>query len=433
MQLNRLSLQPAPDNSGRILLYSLDEGERVSPFFVGMFKNNEIKGVAPFKVIEDNNGTRLEFLPKGDATLAMLMAQPQKRDRMLTVLANIGSVIADAEEYMLAENSFILESNYVFVNTHTLDVHLIYDPTYNRNGYSYRALTKMWALKANHDLSEDAMYPTEVIRIINESGAQADAAVLQRKITELRDTAPKAPRQQNETAANTGLAAKMLGGIKLAAPAPSQNAPVKSAPAQSAPVQSAPAQSAPVQSAPAQSAPVQSAPAQNVPTQNVTAQTAPAQNVPAQNAPAQAAPAQSNPIRFMPTAMRQAPVRNTNPDDNATVFANDMTQPETASPSIKKAFLVDMEGRRVYIDKPKFQIGKGRATATPNDLIISNPGVSRAHALIEHIDTEYYLVDLYSLNGTFINNERISSNERRRIINGDTITFANQQYYFCTE
>lgn len=411
MQLNRLSLQPAPDNSGRILLYSLDKGERVSPFFVGMFKNNEIKGVAPFKVIEDNNGTRLEFLPKGDATLAMLMAQPQKRDRMLTVLANIGSVIADAEEYMLAENSFILESNYVFVNTHTLDVHLIYDPTYNRNGYYYRALTKMWALKANHDLSEDAMYPTEVIRIIND--INTDAAVLQRKITELRDTAPKAPRQQNETAANTGLAAKMLGGIKLAPPAPSQNAPVKSAPAQSAPVQSAPAQ--------------------NVPTQNVTSQTAPAQNVPAQNAPAQAAPAQSNPIRFMPTAMRQAPVRNTNPDDNATVFANDMTQPETASPSVKKAFLVDMEGRRVYIDKPKFQIGKGRATATPNDLIISNPGVSRAHALIEHIDTEYYLVDLYSLNGTFINNERISSNERRRIINGDTITFANQQYYFCTE
>ncbi|MGN0686573.1 MAG: FHA domain-containing protein [Oscillospiraceae bacterium] len=398
MQLNRLSLQPAPDNSGRILLYSLDEGERVSPFFVGMFKNNEIKGAAPFRVIEDNNGTRLEYLPKGDATLAMLMAQPQKRDRMLTVMANIGSVIADAEEYMLAENSFILESNYIFVNTHTLDVHLIYDPTYNRNGYSYRALIKMWALKANHDLSEDAMYPTEIIGIINEINADADAAVLQRKITELRDTAPKAPRQQNETAANTGLAAKMLGGIKLAAPAPSQNAPVKSAPAQ------------------------------NVPTQNVTAQTAPAQN-----APAQTAPAQSNPIRFTPTAMRQAPVRSMNPDDNATVFANDMIQPETASPSVKKAFLVDMEGRRVYIDKPKFQIGKGRATATPNDLIISNPGVSRAHALIEHIDTEYYLVDLYSLNGTFINNERISSNERRRIINGDTITFANQQYYFCTE
>jgi len=79
------------------------------------------------------------------------------------------------------------------------------------------------------------------------------------------------------------------------------------------------------------------------------------------------------------------------------------------------------------IRKERFVIGKLKGQT---DLTLNLPVVSRMHAEIEHRDGKYFLVDLNSTNGTYLNGERLEANEYRQLHSGDEIIFAGAAYYF---
>lgn len=79
------------------------------------------------------------------------------------------------------------------------------------------------------------------------------------------------------------------------------------------------------------------------------------------------------------------------------------------------------------IDKEKFVIGKLKGQV---DLALNLPVISRIHAGIERREEGYFLVDLNSTNGTYLNGERLEANEYRQIRTGDEIIFAGTGYYF---
>ncbi len=56
--------------------------------------------------------------------------------------------------------------------------------------------------------------------------------------------------------------------------------------------------------------------------------------------------------------------------------------------------------------------------------------VSRNHALIERRDCSYWVTDLGSVNGTYVNNERISG--QRRLCDGDTVRVARYEFEFTS-
>lgn len=92
--------------------------------------------------------------------------------------------------------------------------------------------------------------------------------------------------------------------------------------------------------------------------------------------------------------------------------------------------LVEMrEGNLVYIniDKAVFVVGKLKEQV---DLVIMDKSVSRIHAEILTSNGEYFLRDLNAKNGTYLNGERIGSNQCIPIKNGDVIRFANREYCF---
>ena len=60
-----------------------------------------------------------------------------------------------------------------------------------------------------------------------------------------------------------------------------------------------------------------------------------------------------------------------------------------------------------YLLYPGQQFRMGRSNE--NDLILQDPKISRNHALIEWIGNAFTIRDLGSVNGTFVNNERITS------------------------
>lgn len=65
------------------------------------------------------------------------------------------------------------------------------------------------------------------------------------------------------------------------------------------------------------------------------------------------------------------------------------------------------------------------------DFVYSTPKVSRVHCKIEYIDSHYYLTDLNSTNGTYLNGRRIERKER--LFTGDIIGIGNEDIVFTSQ
>jgi len=81
---------------------------------------------------------------------------------------------------------------------------------------------------------------------------------------------------------------------------------------------------------------------------------------------------------------------------------------------------------RVVSEKKRISIGR----TSDNDIVLDNRGVSRKHAQIEFNDNAAVIIDNESLNGTFVNNRKITEDVLR---DGDEITIGKFTLQFYSE
>ena len=81
---------------------------------------------------------------------------------------------------------------------------------------------------------------------------------------------------------------------------------------------------------------------------------------------------------------------------------------------------------RVVVDKKRIYIGR----TGDNDIVLENRGVSRKHAIIEFNDNAAVIIDNESLNGTFVNNRRVTEEILR---DNDTITIGKYTLIYRSE
>lgn len=80
----------------------------------------------------------------------------------------------------------------------------------------------------------------------------------------------------------------------------------------------------------------------------------------------------------------------------------------------------------IRLEGSECRIGKGEGV----DAVIAKDTISHFHAKIDCENQEYYIEDLNSTNGTFINEETLSYKERRQLKPNDIIRFADVRYRF---
>jgi pSer/pThr/pTyr-binding forkhead associated (FHA) protein len=71
----------------------------------------------------------------------------------------------------------------------------------------------------------------------------------------------------------------------------------------------------------------------------------------------------------------------------------------------------------------KVTIGRDRI----NCITIENPLVSRWHAELHKIKEDYYIRDLFSSNGTFLNGKKLEPDKYYKVAVDDTIAIANTE------
>ena len=91
--------------------------------------------------------------------------------------------------------------------------------------------------------------------------------------------------------------------------------------------------------------------------------------------------------------------------------------------------LISMNARErnsVVLVNDSYLIGKLKSKV---DIYIDDASVSRIHARIQKEENEYYLCDMNSTNGTYLNGRRLGIQEKVPIHVSDEITFAGLGYY----
>lgn len=167
-------------------------------------------------------------------------------------------------------------------------------------------------------------------------------------------------------------------------------------------------------------------------------QAAPAQpQAPAMNSPYQTAPAQPQaPVTNNPYPAPQMPamggmqddydqttlIKNTgNTDDAGTTVLNAATKVE------RHPYLYQVKnGRKIYLDKKTNRIGKNREVV---DICIDgNPAISRCHAIFYRVDDACYIEDLNSTNGTFVDDQQITSNCKTMVRVGSRVKLGDEEF-----
>lgn len=82
---------------------------------------------------------------------------------------------------------------------------------------------------------------------------------------------------------------------------------------------------------------------------------------------------------------------------------------------------------KIIISKPSLLLGR---LSDSVDYTIQNNAVGKIHSEIIKKEDNYFIIDLNSVNGTYINNERIVCNTETELKNGDIVTLANESYTF---
>ena len=112
-------------------------------------------------------------------------------------------------------------------------------------------------------------------------------------------------------------------------------------------------------------------------------------------------------------------------------FSEDMgTSVLQEGENIQMAMLVSLrpeENTNILLYKDETRIGKEGRHA---DVCISQDVISRVHARIQKEEGEYYVTDLDSTNGTYVNGRRISGLDKVKLQQGDRVAFANVEYIF---
>ena len=81
--------------------------------------------------------------------------------------------------------------------------------------------------------------------------------------------------------------------------------------------------------------------------------------------------------------------------------------------------------RDIRLTDGSLLIGKKKSRT---DVCISHHTISRIHARVEKKDGGYFITDLNSTNGTFVNGEQLSPNETRPLNGGDQVQLADLKY-----
>lgn len=430
------------------VVYSMQPGEQLSRFDVGMLMNNNISGVLGYASESSADGSRLVFNIRKGTRLSLLRNKPMNVQYAFSVLLGITDVMLGSEQYMLKENRFVFDEDCIFIDPNTCAANLVYVPSIGYNGISFAQFVKSFITNGVFGGEETG----SIMELLNFVNAYPNAApddlkqILEKIKANFTPSAPSVQRESAPQPAVITMPQQSAAHVKLGQAAQAvPNAPKAESGSEKVGLFAKMFGSHKSKNESPSSAPVAGEKPSAKP-QPMQAGIMAGMNIPGMSSTSPAAKPVEENKKFFKKENRPAPEPAPVRPQNEPPIVEPEIMPTEQSPetvqlkrktltqnSEKHAYLIAKNGERVMITGSGFTVGKENTSGVVNDYMIKNPSVSRNHAMFEIKGGKCYVVDMTSLNGTFVNGKQISSNVEFELNSGDTIIFAEVEFKFVIE
>lgn len=117
-------------------------------------------------------------------------------------------------------------------------------------------------------------------------------------------------------------------------------------------------------------------------------------------------------------------------EDERTIFETPDDGTVFLGESASRAYLKDNTGAVFEISGKLFTIGRSGKNGVKIDLDLASKTVSHLHATIYNENGKYFICDNGSSNGTFLNNKRLTPNEKKELSHGTRLRISNIDFTF---
>ncbi len=113
------------------LVYAVNGTDELDTMSLGMLTNNRIPGFAAASYMQMDNDMFIKYNVSAKVSAKQLFSGPVNKKRLLGVLRGVVDAMLNAEEYMLDQQSILLDLDYIFADVSTCAAELICLPILN--------------------------------------------------------------------------------------------------------------------------------------------------------------------------------------------------------------------------------------------------------------------------------------------------------------
>lgn len=152
-----------------ILVYSLDVDEDMDTLAAGMMANNRMEGILSPGFVQKNMTRQLQYDISTKITLKKYLSRAIRKSQLIGIFRSLTKSLMQAENFLLGEESFLLDQEYIYVNEGTADAYLLCFPIAREEEkrIDYYEFIRRLIYEIKTDESEDCIYIVSLMKYIN--------------------------------------------------------------------------------------------------------------------------------------------------------------------------------------------------------------------------------------------------------------------------
>ena len=441
------------------LVYRIKQDDMIDTMALGMLTNNKITGLAPMLFTQMNADRYLKYNVTSKVSLKSFFSGAVSKKRLLGVLNGITDALLNASDYMIGEQSVLLDMDYIFTDVSTCETILICLPTTESlNQMDIGTFIKNIMFTTQFDQTENCDYVARIFNFLNSSitfqiyefkklldslaettpiqSASKSTQIVQSQIEEPKnkvqpviakpqyvETPPVLPQPAKEVIITEQKIQEereepkqvSFFGLKFNVKKDKKSKKEKKSKKQETPTNVSFAIPGQQTTIPKPQENHKSVENKQV-SQALKSETTPPKSTSLQT---------QNIIPIQNGHFGETTVLGSNKVGETTVLNSQVWQKvDLIAPHLIRV----ATNEKISINKPLFHIGKEKGYV--DYCVLNNPAVSRSHADIITENTEYYIVDMNSTNHTYVNDVIIQSNVKTKLNDGDKVRLANEDFVF---